>query len=134
MSWHCPKCKINYGQNFGNGTCPGCNTELKEEDIMANTIKFTGNKDRFAGQKKGILLSADLKIVKEMSDELKSNVGEDCIPRGSSILCVYVGEKGIPFVELRNYGSATLHKLKKSIGQEFEVDMPIPDNQERMPI
>ena len=101
---------------------------------MSNTIKFNGNTTRFAGQRKGILLSADLQLIKELSEELKVHVGEDCIPRGSAIRCVYVGEKGIPFTELRNYGSATLHKLKKSIGQEFLIDAPIPDNQEKMSI
>jgi hypothetical protein len=90
---------------------------------MATKIKYSGNLERFRGQKTGKLLYAKLAIVKELSDEFKAEIGEP-IPRGSAILCVYMGEKNYPFIELKNYGSATLSKLQKSIGQIFEIDCP----------
>lgn len=92
---------------------------------MINEIKYTGNQDRFAGQVTGKLLSAELQIVKEMSKELLEHIGEGAIPRGSAIRCVYVGEKGIPFVELRNYGCSALSRLKNMIGQSFTIDRPM---------
>lgn len=129
MSWVCPECHIDYGNDRGIGICSchiirGYKVNLIWEDnTMANTIKFTGHRERFANQRKGRLLSADLQIVKEMSEELKAHVGEP-FPRGSAIRCVYIGEKGIPFVELRNYGSTALLRLRKSIGMEFEIEWP----------
>jgi hypothetical protein len=90
---------------------------------MANVIKYAGNTDRFAGQKNCTLLSAELQIVKEIKPELKEHIGGE-LPRGSAIRCVFIGEKGIPFVELRGYGCAALSRLKNSIGQMFEIDIP----------
>ena len=127
--WICPVCKF---VSPTGGACPcsvnydGAEIILNyfEDDRMANTIKYTGNLDRFAGQRTGKLLSAELQIVKDIKQELKDHIGGD-LPRGSSILCVYLGEKGIPFAELRNYGSSALSRLKKSVGQVFEIDVPI---------
>ena len=128
MSWHCPECNITY-HDRGTGVCScyiirGYKVHLIwEDDEMAIKIKYTGNLERFRGQKTGKLLYAELAIVKELSDEFKSEIGEP-IPRGSAILCVYMGERNYPFIELKNYGSATLSKLQKSIGQIFEIDCP----------
>lgn len=75
---------------------------------MVNKIKFKGNTERFAGQSSAILLSAELGIVKTLSPELKAHVGESIIPRGSCIIAIYKGNQGIPFADIRNYGSASL--------------------------
>lgn len=135
MSWICPECKIVLPSG---GLCP-CSDEkgrevylVEQEEDMANVIKYVGNTDRFQGQTKGVLLSAELQIVKEVKQELRDHVGEDALPRGSAILCVFQGDKGIPFVELRNYGSASLSKLKKAIGQVFEIDVPAKEKQEEL--
>ena len=128
MSFYCPECQF---ESVTTGLCP-C-SDFKDHVVhliekvdpeMANVIKYTGNTERFAGQKKGTLLSSELQIVKEMSTQLKEHVGIDSIPRGSAIRCVFIGENGIPFVELRNYGSAALHRLKGNIGQEYVIDIP----------
>lgn len=130
--WFCPECGFGF---LTGGQCPCSDSKGRtiklietEEEAMSNKIKFMGNTDRFCGQRKGTLLSAGLQIVKEISPELRAHVGDDSIPRGSAIRCVYIGEKGIPFVELRNYGSASLLKLQSSIGQEFTVDCPVVEN------
>ena len=99
---------------------------------MKKIIKYTGNTDRFAGQRTAILLRAELQIVKEMSDELKRHVGNDAIPRGSAILCTYIGDKGIAFSELINYGCHALSRLKKMIGQSFSIDVSPNEQQESM--
>ena len=130
--WICPVCKF---VSPTGGACPcsvkyDCEIALNyfEEEKMANTIKYTGNIERFAGQRTGKLLSAELQIVKDIKPELREYMGGD-LPRGSSILCVYQGEKGIPFVELRNYGSAALSRLKKAVGQAFEIDCPVTESE-----
>lgn len=124
MAWICPKCKQKF-LGRGNGLCLCSDTELQEieEEDMSNTIKWAGNTERFAGQRRAVLLSAELQIVREIAPELISHIGGET-PRGSAILCIYRGEKGIPFAELRNYGSAALLRLKKSVGQAFEIDVP----------
>lgn len=91
---------------------------------MADAIKYTGDKSRFMGQKTGVLLESRLEIVKEMSPELKKHLGLNDLPRGSAILCIYIGEKGVPFAELKNYGSATLSRLKKKKGERLLLDIP----------
>lgn len=91
---------------------------------MANRIKFEGNTNRFAGQRSAILLSAELGIVKTLSPEFKEHIGENLIPRGSCIVSIYKGNLRIPFADVRNYGSASLLRMQKSIGQTFEIDVP----------
>lgn len=135
MSWICPECKIVLRSG---GLCPCSDLKdrpvylVEQEEEMKNVIRWTGNTERFKGQTKGVLLSAELQIVKEIKQELRDHVGEDALPRGSAILCVFQGDKGIPFVELRNYGSASLSKLKKAVGQVFEIDVPAKEKQEEL--
>ena len=99
---------------------------------MANIIKYIGNTERFAGQTKGKLLSADHTPVKLLSPEMVEYLGEDTLPRGSCIICIFRGNKGVPFADARSYGSATLIRLLNSINQEFFIDVPPTETQENL--
>ncbi len=132
MSWVCPECKINYGEHRGRGICScyeirGYTVKLIwEDDTMANTIEYTGNKSRFAGQKKARLLNVEVVVAKQMSAEIREHVGKD-IPLNSVrqyLLCHYTGEKGVPYADVLSYGGARLLKLQKAVGTWFDVDCP----------
>jgi hypothetical protein len=87
-----------------------------------NTIEYTGNTERFANQKHATLLSVELQIVKEISCELITHIGNSAIPRGSAILCVFLGDKGVPFAVLKNYGATSMSRLKSLIGDTFAIN------------
>lgn len=92
---------------------------------MASTIKYEGNLNRFAGQKKGRLVHVDIMPIKEISPELLELVGmEKPTTNRTASICTFVGEKGIPFVEVRNYGASLITKLKAEIGHDFAIDCP----------
>lgn len=99
-----------------------------EEETMANTIKFEGNTARFACQKKGRLVHVDIMPIKEISPELLELVGmEKPTTNRTASICTFVGEKGIPFTEIRNYGASLITKLKAEIGHEFAIDCPVTE-------
>lgn len=96
-----------------------------EEESMANTIKYEGNLSRFAGQKKGKLVHVEPMPIKEVSHELLELIGmEKPVNNKMVACCTFVGEKGIPFTEIRKHGSSLITKLKAEIGHEFIIDRP----------
>lgn len=98
---------------------------------MSNTIKAAGNIERFSDQKTARLLSAEIQLVCRVSPKLRDHVGGE-LPRGTAIKTVFDGDQGIPFVDLRNYGSATLARLQSQIGQTFEIVYSLPADSEQV--
>ena len=95
---------------------------------MKSTIKHEGNVDRFYGQKKAILVHVEAIPFKEISGELLTHLGLERPHTNRMVMvCTFRGDKGIPFVELRNNGSTMLMQMKKAIGQAFEIDYPVTD-------
>ena len=93
--------------------------------MVKNLIKYIGNTERFAEQSTGVLVAVESKVVKTLKPEMSKYLGSDIIPRGTCIICIYQGDKGIPFADVRPYGSTALLRLKKAIGQTFVIDTPL---------
>jgi hypothetical protein len=131
--WICPVCKF---VSPAGGACPcsvkyDCEIILNhyqdQEKKMATAIEYTGNIERFAGQKKARLVSVEAPIAKTITSELRAHIGKD-LPENSVrqfLLCHYIGEKGIAFADVIGYGGGRKLKLEKAIGTWFEIDVPV---------
>lgn len=106
------------------------------------TIKQTGNISRFFGQKTAQLVDVHSKLVKKVSDELKDYTGYTFPRKGTCIVATFIGDKGIPFTEIRPYSAASLLSLEKKLKNEvFLIDRPVkendihsPETQEALPL
>lgn len=94
------------------------------------TIPCTGNTVRFADQKTARLVDVSICIVKDLAPEwIVTVLGQDKQPKGTCLVLSYVGDKGIPFACIRNYGSASYRSLRKKIGQEYEIEQPVVEQE-----
>lgn len=94
-------------------------------------IEYTGNLERFSNQKSGQLVSVADPIAKTIHPMLLKHVGKDINTASvkKQIVLTFIGENGIPFVDIINYGGGRLLKLKAAIGQWFEIDSPVKEEQ-----
>ena len=86
-------------------------------------IPFRGNTARFSGQSSAQLVSVRDAVSKNLPEAMRQYFGAD-FPRGHCLLCVYIGNLGIPFVDIQKYTITTFDKLRASTGQTFEIDAP----------
>jgi hypothetical protein len=84
-------------------------------------IPYKGDPSRFAGQGSARLLSAESAVAKAITEALKRHYGGD-LPRGHCIVCVYLGNLGVPFVDIGKYTITTLDKLRTAIGQSYDIE------------
>jgi hypothetical protein len=107
---------------------------MEETDFM-NKLAKSGAFYRYYGQKKAILLSVATAPADTVAPDLKTMVGENAVAGGVVIVCVFNGDKNIPFPEVRRYRTTTYKRLEKMIGQQFDIvepeahDVPVDDAQ-----
>lgn len=96
---------------------------------MAYKINYDGNTGRFHGQRAGKLIDIDVKLAKNIDTEVLASTGKN-VPVNSVrqfIVLTFIGDRGIPFQDIINYGGARLEALKKDLGKWFEIDSPTVD-------
>lgn len=99
--------------------------------MAANIIECSGNLFRFYDQKKAKLVDVQQVIAKTISTELREHVGKNIPAKSvrSFIVCTFIGDLGLPFVDIVGFGGYRLLKLRESIGQTFEIDYPPSEHQ-----
>jgi hypothetical protein len=97
--------------------------------MAANIIKSNALTTNKYNQTKGTLVHVQSVPTREILGLFEDQFHDDYLPRGTCIICTYVGNKHASFQEIKRYGSATLLRLKKEVGQTFEIDYPPSEHQ-----
>lgn len=99
--------------------------------MAQNKIEYAGETNRFRSQKIGRLVNVEAAVARSLDNDLLEFVGKDISSDSARtyIVCTYIGERRIPFVDIIGYGGSRLLKLQSSIGQIFEIDYPVVEKQ-----
>jgi hypothetical protein len=92
------------------------------------TLKLKNVNSLVCGQKKAVLCSVQRVPVKTLDIDCKEKIVGD-LPTGnrSTVLCLYLGERHIPFLHASNDGTAKFIRMQGMIGQMFEIEVIAPD-------
>jgi hypothetical protein len=99
--------------------------------MAANKIELSGNTSRYNGQKTAILVHVSSVIAKKIHLDLYIHVGKDLnlMSVRRYLVCTFIGENGIPFVDIVSYGGSKEIRLRCSIGELFSIDCPAVEKQ-----
>lgn len=136
MRYRCPICSFEF---IGGGFCPSpyhvatMMEELpeQEDNREMKSIEYKGNLHRFGGQKTAQLLAVQQIASKEIDPMTISHVGREIDTKGvrSYLLLTFVGNRGIAFQDILNFGTARQLSLKADIGTWFPIDSPATEEQ-----
>ena len=134
MTWQCPECKF---VSSSGGLCPCSDyksytvtlVQVEDDDMVnGNIIKPTGDLSRYAGQKTAKLLYVAPVAKKSMHKDAIAQIGgEEYVPNGTCLYCIFIGDKSIAFIDVRNYGSAAWRRMEKLVGHDFIIEWPMAD-------
>lgn len=100
--------------------------------MAKNVIKRDAILSWYFEQKTANLVSVHILRTRDLSPYFKGLFVNRILPNGTCIHCIYVGDKHIPFSEIKRYGSATWRALESKLNQVFEIEQEPDAKQESL--
>jgi hypothetical protein len=98
--------------------------------MAKNIIKIGSILSNMHEQKTAQLIRVSILRTRDLSEYFVNLFNGQELPRGTCIQCIYIGDKNIPFSEIKRYGSASWRNLEKRIGEQFEIEQPNTGDQQ----